>query len=95
VTNINQPQKGEYIGSHKMLILNKREICPYGNTCTKKEDEGSVDGICYGLNPERTTVFECELVKQNGITIIGTQDGYKKSRRLVNTVVDGRDKVSQ
>lgn len=49
-----------------MLILNEKEICPYDKRCPNKRCEGSENGICNGLNPMRTTVFKCELVKENG-----------------------------
>jgi len=49
-----------------MLILNEKEICPYDQRCPNKRGEGSENGRCNGLNPNRTTMFKCELVKENG-----------------------------
>ena len=49
-----------------MLILNENETCPYDKRCPNKKSEGSKNGLCNGLNPIRTTVFKCELVKENG-----------------------------
>lgn len=49
-----------------MLILNEKEICPYGEKCPNKKSEESDNGLCNGLNPSRTHVFKCELVKEDG-----------------------------
>ena len=48
-----------------MLILDKKETCPYGKRCPNKKDEYDENGNCGGLNPLRTHVFKCELVKDD------------------------------
>jgi hypothetical protein len=55
-----------YGGIYEMLILDEKETCPYGKRCPNKRSEDSENGICYGLNPLRNTVFKCELVKEDG-----------------------------
>ena len=49
-----------------MLILDKKETCPYNKACPNKKHGGLENGICDGLNPLRNTVFKCELVKKDG-----------------------------
>ena len=58
--------KSPYGGIYEMLILNSKETCPYEKRCPNKISELSENGICNGLNPIRTTMFICELVKEDG-----------------------------
>jgi hypothetical protein len=58
--------KWRYGEIYHMLILNEKETCPYGQKCPNKKSEGSENGLCNGLNPLRTYVFKCDLVKEDG-----------------------------
>jgi hypothetical protein len=66
-----------------MLILNEKEICPYGKRCPNKKNGGSENEICYGLNPLRTNMFICELVKEDG-----TIEVLKYLKKKRNKTVD-------
>ena len=66
-----------------MLILNEKEICPYGKRCPNKKDETSENELCYGLNPLRNNMFICELVKEDG-----TIEVLKYLKKKRNKTVD-------
>lgn len=54
-----------------MLILEKNQVCPYGNTCpynTRHE--------CWGAKSERPGKFTCEYVQNNTIV----EGGFRSSQ---------------
>jgi len=42
-----------------MMTLKEHEICPFVSSCKYNKDSL---GNCYGGNPSRNTVFNCEFV---------------------------------
>ena len=49
-----------------MIILKCKEKCPFEKKCPNLVDEGSESCLCQGLNSERSNIFICKLVKEDG-----------------------------
>jgi hypothetical protein len=45
-----------------MIVLDQDQVCPYGAFCEYSKDS---EGKCKGLDPDRGTVFICELWAEN------------------------------
>jgi len=45
-----------------MVVLGPNRVCPYGSFCKYAND---YEGKCRGLDPDRLTVFICELWAEN------------------------------
>lgn len=50
------------------LILDKNEVCKYSKTCKYNSGYGS-SPFCIGSDPNRNTVFLCDLVDDKGVII--------------------------
>lgn len=49
-------------GDVYMIVLDQDQVCPYGSFCEYSNDD---EGKCKGLDPNRGTVFICELWAEN------------------------------
>lgn len=47
-----------------MLVLKEKEICPHGDRCQYADS-------CWGLRSERTQVFTCTFIKEDGTIMDG------------------------
>lgn len=65
-----------------MLLLEKNQVCPYGNGCPYNKR-----GECWGARPDRDNTFTCEYVQNNRIVEGGFRNPHDKTGKM--TILNG------